>query len=73
MLYYNTMIKNTRVLREFEREEIKKEKTNYLESLRVFEALWKEGINLGALPLKDPLEDIEIDIRIARILNSQNV
>lgn len=67
------MIKNTKVLEEFEREEIKKEKTNYLKSLRIFEALWNEGISLGVLPLKDPLEDIEIDIRIARILNSRNV
>lgn len=65
------MIKNIRVLEEFERKETKKEKPDYLKSLRIFEALWNEGVNLGVLPLKDPLEDIETDIRIARILNSQ--
>jgi hypothetical protein len=31
--------------------------------------MWQEGVLLGVLPLKDPLEDIEVDIRIARILN----
>jgi hypothetical protein len=64
------MIKNTKILEEFEREEIKKEKTNYFKSLKIFEALWNEGVNLGVLPLRDPLDDIETDIRIARILNS---
>ncbi len=33
-------------------------------------ALWKEGVALGVLPPKDPLEGIETDIRLARILNS---
>ena len=67
------MVKNTKILEDFEREEIKKEKSDYLKSLRIFEALWNEGKSLGVLPLKNPLEDIETDIRIARILNSQNV
>ncbi len=67
------MIKDVKVFEEFEREEIKKEKPGYFKSLRIFEALWNEGVSLGVLPLKDPLEDIETDIRIARILNSQNV
>jgi len=39
------------------------------ERLRIFEAMWKEAMLLGVLPLKDPLEGIEVDIRIARILN----
>jgi len=67
------MIRNYKVLEEFNRDEIRKEKNDYLRSLKVFEALWNEGVSLGVLPLKNPLEDIEIDIKIARILNSQNV
>lgn len=66
------MIRNYKVLEEFNRNEIRKEKNDYLRSLKVFEALWNEGLSLGVLPLKNPLEDIEIDIKIARILNSQN-
>ena len=67
------MIKNPEILRKFEKEDLRNQKTDYLKSLRIFEALWNEGVALGVLPLKDPLEDIETDIRIARILNSQNV
>lgn len=67
------MIRDAKVFEEFEQAEIKKEKLNYFESLRIFEALWNEGVSLGVLPLKNPLEDIETDIRVARTLNSQNV
>jgi hypothetical protein len=31
--------------------------------------MWNEGIALGTLPLSDPLEGIEVDIELARILN----
>ncbi len=67
------MIKNAKILEEFERQQIKKEKADYLKSLKIFEALWNEGVSLGSLPLKNALEDIETDIRIARVLNSKNV
>ncbi len=67
------MIKNPEMLRRLEKEELRNQKSDYLQSLRIFEALWNEGVTLGVLPLKDPLEGIETDIRIARILNSQNV
>ncbi len=67
------MIKNARILEKFEKELIENEKPDYLRALKIFEALWKEGVKIGVLPLKDPLEDIETDIRIARILNSSNV
>lgn len=67
------MIKNHKVLENLERQKIKGEKPDYFKSLKIFETLWKESLNLGVLPLKNPLEDIETDIRIARILNSKNV
>jgi len=64
------LIKNSDVLERFEREMIKKEKLSFEQSLNFFEALWQEGVDLGVLPPKNPLEGIEVDIRIARILNS---
>ena len=67
------MIRDAEILDRFEKELIKNERPDYFKALKIFEALWKEGVNLGVLPLKDPLEDIETDIRIARILNSSNV
>ena len=63
------MIENPELLEKFEREELKKEKQDYTAALRIFESLWMEGMALGVLPLKDPLEEIEVDIRIARMLN----
>jgi len=63
------MIKDSEFLGEFEREYLRQDKTDYFDSLRLFEEMWKEGVFLGALPPKDPLEGIEVDLRIARILN----
>ena len=64
-----SMIKDPEVLAKFEREEMKREKPDYLSALRLFEGMWREGMALGVLPLKDPLEGIDVDIRIARMLN----
>jgi len=63
------MIRDNELLTEFEREYLRQEKTDYFSSLRLFEEMWKEGVFLGVLPPKDPLEGIEVDLRIARILN----
>lgn len=59
------MIKNPKFLKAFE-----KEKLSFREALKIFEALWKEALSLKVLPLKNPLEGIEVDVRIAKILNS---
>ncbi len=63
------MIKDTKLLAELEYCELRKEKPDYPRALRIFEAMWKKAMLLGVLPLKDPLERIEVDIKIARILN----
>jgi len=63
------MIKDVRLLAEFEDNEIRKEQSDYGSALRLFEAMGKEAMLLEVLPLKDPLEGIEVDIKIARILN----
>ena len=64
------MVKNPKLLEKFNYEQIKKEKLSYQKALKIFEALWKEAVSLGVVPLKDPMEGIDVDIRIARILNS---
>jgi hypothetical protein len=65
----DVMIKDEKLLSRFEREYIRMEKTNYFDSLRFFEEMWNEGVYLGVLPSNDPLDGIEVDLRIARILN----
>lgn len=63
------MIKNADIFKRFYEKTIKEEKLSFQQALRIFEAMWQEGVSLGVLPLKDPLEGIDIDIRVARILN----
>ena len=53
----------------FNDEQLKKESLDYATALRMLDAMWDEGCKLGVLPLKDPLDGIEVDIRIAKILN----
>ncbi|MBI5893697.1 MAG: hypothetical protein HZB79_08630 [Deltaproteobacteria bacterium] len=65
------MIKNTQLLKEFENAIIKKEGIlPFSSSIRIFESLWNEGIKLGVLPPSNPMEGIEVDIKIAKALNS---
>lgn len=65
------MIKDPDMLRKIEEDFLKKEgEIDYLHSLKIVESLYNEALHLGAFPLKDPMEGIEVDIRIARILNS---
>lgn len=52
-----------------QRELIRSRKVDYEENLKIFEALYREAISLGVLPLKDPLEGLEVDIMMARVIN----
>ncbi|RJR40972.1 MAG: hypothetical protein C4576_18960 [Desulfobacteraceae bacterium] len=63
------MIKDAKLLARFNDELLRKECLDYAVGLRILDAMWEEARNLGVLPLKDPLEDIEVDIRVARMLN----
>ncbi len=64
------MIKNAQYYEAWERNWKQKEGSlPYGQALRLFESLWKEGLRFGVLPPSNPLEGLETDIRIARILN----
>ena len=64
------MIKNPKTLEKFEKIYIKETNLTFKEKLKIYENLWAEALFMKVLPSKDPLEGIEIDIKIARILNS---
>ena len=57
-------------LLKFEIEFLKKEKVNLVRNLHLVEALYKEAVALGIFPLKNPLDGIEVDIKIAKLVNS---
>lgn len=63
------MVKNTVLLRKFEREYVRTEKLNHGNALKIAEALHKESISLGRSFNRDPLDGIEVKIRIANAVN----
>jgi hypothetical protein len=63
------VITNRERFDQFEREYVRSRKADYRENLKIFEALYQEAASLGVLPLKDPLEGLEVDIRMARVIN----
>lgn len=63
------MIKNVQKLQAFEAARSRAEKVDVEQNLRILDALYEEAIMLGALPPKDPLEGIEVKIRIAKAVN----
>jgi hypothetical protein len=64
------MVRDVDTLRRFEEDLLRREpQRSFRESLRIYEAMWKEAVALGVLPLADPLEGIEADIELARVLN----
>ncbi len=64
------MIKNAELLERFEYKQLKKETLSYRDALKIYESMWLEAKALGVLPLKNPMDGIEVKIRISRILNS---
>jgi hypothetical protein len=64
------MKKNSSRLREFEDNIIRLNKPDLLRSLRLLDSLYKEARALSVFPLQDPLSGLEIDIKIAKVINS---
>jgi hypothetical protein len=54
----------------FEVELLRNEKLGIKKKFKIVEALYKEAVALGVFPLKDSLEGLEVDIRIAKGVNS---
>ncbi len=63
------MVKNSDLLEEFEQRLIRTSEPDYLKNLEIYEGMLQEALYLKVLPLKDPLEGIEVDIRIAEVVN----
>jgi hypothetical protein len=63
------MIRNND-FQKFEIEFSKKEKVDIIRNFRIVDALYHEAVALGVIPLKNPLDGIEVDLRIAKVVNS---
>tara|TARA_B100000315_G_scaffold23860_2_gene20640 strand:- start:6219 stop:6440 length:222 start_codon:yes stop_codon:yes gene_type:complete len=65
------MIKNDQLLKNFKEDFLRNEgKLPYNKSITIFTGMWKEAVMLGVLPSKDPSQGLEVDIRVAKTLNS---
>lgn len=62
-------VDNRSELQKFETDFLKKEKTDIGRNMRIAEALYKEAVTLGVIPLKNPLDGIEVDLKIAKVIN----
>jgi len=63
------MIKNSKFLQDFEDEQTEKDDMTLEEKLSLLNSLYKYALKLGTLPPDNPLEGIEDDIKLARIIN----
>ena len=63
------MITQPRVWQKFEKQLQAKKNLTYRQACKIFDTLYWEARSLGVLPSKNPLEGIEVDIRLAAALN----
>lgn len=64
------MIRNPDVLRAFERGLIAGKRPDHMRGLAMLDAMLEESIRMKRFPPENRLEGIEVDIRIARVINS---
>ena len=65
------MIKDAEILGKFERDFVSDQgRLSYAQSRKLFTAMWEEGVTLGVFPPAEPLTGVDVDIQMARILNT---
>ena len=62
-------MRRTRLLDAFEDELIRRSPVDLQANRRLFEAMYRLALSRGVLPPRDPLDGIEVDIRLARALH----
>ena len=65
----NKDVHKRREFLKFELDLLRKEKVDMVKNFHIVEALYKEAVTLGIIPLKNPLDGIEVDLKIARVVN----
>jgi hypothetical protein len=65
------MIKDIKMWEEFEKKLVRDSPPDYQTNAKIFEMMLSFAKSIGAFPPLNPLEVIEVDIRIAKILNSR--
>jgi hypothetical protein len=64
------LVKNAEAVRNLELELVRKSRVDYSRNIRLVEALYEEAVLLGAFPLRDRISGLDVDLEIARVINS---
>ncbi len=64
------MIKDAKYFEQWENQLIASEPPDYKKNLEIYEAMIEHARLLGAWPPADPLEGLEVDVKIARVVNA---
>jgi len=54
---------------EFRLTFLRKDKTTISKNFKIVEALYNEAVALGVIPPKNPLDGLDVDLRIAAVIN----
>lgn len=60
----------TREFQKFEMEFLREEPIDIRRNFLIVEALYEEAVILGVFPTSNPLEGLDVDLRIAKVINS---
>lgn len=66
------MIRNKLKLNKFYQRLIEEENISHKKALRIYDALYKEAVALGAISHENIWDGFEVDLRIARAINELN-
>jgi len=64
------MVKNSSKLSTFEDDYKRRDKPDLLRNLQLVDQLYKEAKAISVFPPQDPLSGLDIDIKIAKVINS---
>jgi len=63
------MIKNRQYMERFERELVRTGPPDVRKNFKLVDAMYAEAVEMGIIPMKDPLDGLETDIRVATVVN----
>ena len=64
------MIKNSEKLARFDREYHRKQRIDIANNFLIVESLYAEAVYLGTFSRQDLLDGLEVDIKIAKVINN---
>lgn len=67
------MIKDVKTWREWEQAFLQNQKSDFWQNLKIYEALYLQARQWGALPEKNNLEGLDFKIKFAKALNVSGI